>query len=430
MIGFVADVQPFRALRYASGLDLSSVICPPFDTISPQLQRALHERSPYNAVRLELAEDTDGRRYQRAADTLSRWRDDGTLRQEAGASFYLYRQTFIRDPREYARTALFTRLRLEPWDKGIIRPHEQTFGGPKEDRLKLLRATHINSSPVYLIYADAAGRISGALAGPAARTPDAAFSTTDGQTHALWVISHPDETGAISDAFQGETLVVADGHHRYETALGYRDATRADATQWTGQEPENFALAALTAADDPGLLVLPIHRVTLADMPLKEALDRLTPVFSIEQATSEDSLLAHLAQGDGSSVFGLISAESEQGYVLTLKDAQAADRLLPQDRSADWRRLDYAIANHIILRHALGLQDSQMKDYSMVWFTEDAREAAGTVRSGRARYAALLNPVPVDRIIAVAASGERMPQKSTFFYPKIPTGLVFNPVED
>jgi uncharacterized protein (DUF1015 family) len=426
----VAEVRPFRALRYAPGLDLPNLICPPFDTISPQQQRLLHGRSDYNAVRIELAEDGE-ERYRAAARTLAEWLSSGVLRRDERAAFYLYRQTFSRGGTPRTRTILFARLRLTPWDKGEVLPHEQTFGGPKEDRLKLLRATRLNTSPVYLLYRDP-GRLAAPLLDQtaAAAPPQAEFSSGDGQEHALWVLDEPLLAERIQRALSPQTLYVADGHHRYETALAYRDEVRDGAEDWTGDEPENFVLAALTAADDPGLLVLPIHRVTRAPAPLENALRRLEEVFHVRPVRSLEEACSALGEAGGSlSVFALAAAERPELLVLTPRSVHAGDRFMPEGRSQAWRSLDYAIANHVILQYGLALEEEQMQDYSSVWFTEDAAEAVEQVRSGRARYAILMNPVPVGRVLAIADSGERMPQKSTFFYPKVPAGLVFSPLE-
>ena len=427
----MADVRPFRALRYAPGLDLGGAICPPFDIIPPEQQRALHQRSPFNAIHIELAEGEDGSRYQRAAETLSRWRDDGALLRDDTPAFYLYDQQFEREGAPFRRRLIFARLRLEAWDKGIVLPHEQTFGAPKEDRLRLLRAIHTNTSPVFLIYRDHDRGIEALLDAPASQAPTAEFTGDDGQVHTLRRIDDPRTIDGLAAAFELETLYIADGHHRYETALGYRDERSAGAQDWTGAEPENFALVALTAAADPGLLILPIHRVTSGGIPLNEALSRMEDLFDVEPQPSIEALTSGLAAFDRAhSSFGFASADSEGLFLLTVADPAAVDALLPQERSQDWRSLDYAVANHVILRHVLGLDEEQMSDYSPLWFTEDTNAAVNDVRSGRARYAVIMNPVPVTRVLDVADSGERMPQKSTFFYPKVPTGLVFNPLED
>ncbi len=426
----MADVRPFRALRYAPGLDLAAAVCPPFDIISPDQQRALHERSSYNAIHVELADNSDGRRYERAAKTLAAWRSEGTLRQDRDPAFYVYDQRFDWDGKTYIRRAVFARVRLAAWEEGVVLPHEQTFGGPKEDRLQLLRAIRTNTSPVFLIYRDRERQIGTLLAQAAVAEPAAEVAADDGQRHTLWRVDDPAATAALISAFGSETLYVADGHHRYETALGYRDECRKAATQWTGEEPENFVFVALAAAADPGLLVLPIHRVTAAEGPLQAVLQRLGKLFVIERVSSLETLATRISElGVEVPGFGLVSAESDNVFLLTVADREAIDSLMPKEQSASWRRLGYAIANYAILQHGLALEEARMSDYNTLWFTEDAGDATKDVREGPGRYAVLMNPVPVGGVLDVADAGERMPQKSTFFYPKMPTGLVFNPLD-
>ncbi len=420
----MANVLPFRALRYNAELDLAAVVCPPFDTISPQLQRELYDRSPYNAVRIELADDTDGGRYENAARVLHDWLRDGTLQRDGSPAFYLLQQTFPYGEQAYTRTLLFARLRVVPWSDGAVLPHEQTFPKYKNDRLQLMRAAHINGSPVFLFYRDAGGRIHDLVdQGERDEIPVADVDGFDGQHLRLTRIAEPAVVEELERAFGVEKLYVADGHHRYETALLYRDEVRAKAANWTGDEPENFALVGLVAADDPGMLVLPTHRVSGADVPWPAVMGRLDPLFVIEPfAGGAGQLMSAL--GSGTGAIGL--ATGGELFILRPKDAAAIDRLQPQDRSPDWRALDYAICDHAILRHCLGLSEEQMKDGVVVWFTEDAAAAVKQVRDGDAHYAVILKPVPVERVLELANAGERMPQKSTFFYPKVPTGLVFN----
>jgi uncharacterized protein (DUF1015 family) len=296
----------------------------------------------------------------------------------------------------------------------VVLPHEQTFGGPKEDRLKLMRSIRTNTSPIYMLYRDATGAVSERLREAGGRAPESEFSSPDGQQHALRRVSDPTTVEALASALSRETLFIADGHHRYETALAYRDEVRAKAESWTGEEPENFVMVALTAADDPGLLVLPIHRVTNVATPVEEAKERLKALFELSADATEAAITVVTADG----VWGVRP-----------KDTAAVDAVMPQDRSVDWRRLDYSIANHVIMQHCLGVTAEQMRDYSTVWFTEDTEGAVAQVRGGKATYAVLMRPVPVERVLELAEAGERMPQKSTFFYPKVPTGLAFNLLE-
>ncbi len=424
----MAEVLPFRALRYNAELDLAAAVCPPFDTISPQLQRELYERSRYNAVRIELAEDTNGSRYENAARTLHDWIADGTLHRDTIPAFYLLQQTFSYGEQAYTRTLLFARLRVVPWSEGAVLPHEQTFPKHKNDRLRLMLATHINASPVFLFYRDAGDRIHD-LVDQRERDeiPVAEIDGFDGQHLRLTRIAEPAVVEELERAFATEKLYVADGHHRYETALLYRDEVRAKAANWTGNEPENFALVGLVAAGDPGLLVLPTHRLSGADVPWPEVRVRLDPLFVIEPFAGGAGELTSVL---GSSTGAIGLATGGELFILRPKAAAAIDRLQPRDRSPDWRALDYAICDHAILRHCLGLSEAEMKAGVVVWFTEDAAAAVKQVRDRQARYAVILKPVPVARVLELADAGERMPQKSTFFYPKVPTGLVFNLLED
>jgi uncharacterized protein (DUF1015 family) len=418
-----------RAIRYAPDIDLRRVICPPFDTISPDEHKRLHKLSPHNAVRLELPRG-GGDPYQAAAKTLRQWLDRGTLVRDEALAFYVYEQEFHYAGETRRRRTLFGRLRLESWDRGMVLPHEQTFRAPKEDRSRLLQSLRLNTSPVLLVYPDSQQQVAPLVARAVSDRATVEFTDDDGLSHALWRIDDPHLSTAIVHGLAGERLYVADGHHRYETALAYRDERLdASAAAPSGDEPEDFVLAALAAADDPGLFVLPIHRLVDVDLPLERALDSLVSLFEVETRPSLADLLRDMRdRGGTASSFGLVAADAPDFYLLTLIDPEVAESHLPSERPPIWHRLDAAIASHLILHHALGLSDAQMEDIRTVWYGEDAEVAVAEVRRGRARYGLLLNPVSPRRILAVADAGERMPQKSTFFYPKLPTGLLFYPL--
>ncbi len=417
----MADVQPLEAIRYAPNVDLARVVCPPFDTIAPKEQRRLYDRSPHNAVRLELPKEGDP--YKAAAKTLSQWLGKGTLVRDEAPAFYVYQQEFAHGGESYRRRLLFGRLRLEPWDSGIVLPHERTFRGPKEDRLKLLHSLRMNTSPIFLVYPDSRQQVVPLVARAAGVEPTVQFSDEDGFSHSLWRIDDPSIVTAISRGLQKEKLYVADGHHRYETALAYSEESQA------GDGRDGFVLVALAVADDPGLLVLPIHRMVNVDPPVENVLKLLDTLFEVESRPSLPDLLRDMAdRGRMVNSFGLVAADSPDLYLLTLLDPDAAESYLPSERSSTWRRLDAAIATSVILRHTLGLNSDQLEDIRTVWYGEDAERAVAEVRQGRAKYAVLLNPISPQRVMAIADGGERMPQKSTFFYPKIPTGLLFHPL--
>jgi uncharacterized protein (DUF1015 family) len=421
----VADVRPLTGIRYSPDADLASAVCPPFDTISPAEQARLYEASPVNAVRLELPR-ANGDPYTAAADTLSVWLAGRTLVRDERPALYLYRQQFTHGGASHSRLVLFARLRLEPWETGAVLPHEHTFNAPKEDRMNVLRSLRLNTSPVFLFYPDAGGQLFALLERLTDAEPTTAFEGADGLPQRLWRIDDPGLVSTLSGGLSAETLYIADGHHRYETALAFgRDCGGPE------DAPERFALVALVAADDPGLLVLPTHRLVCGGPPVDEALDALSGAFEIEIRPSQPDLLRQMEErGRMTSAFGLLAAGSPELYLLTMLDPQAADRHLPAERPPVWRKLDTAICDHVILRHALRLDEAAMHDYDTLWFEEDAPSALAEVREGAADYAVLLNAIPPRRIVAVADAGERMPQKSTYFYPKIPTGLVFNPLFD
>jgi uncharacterized protein (DUF1015 family) len=435
----VADVRPFRALRYDPAIagDPSRLIAPPYDVIGPEEQRRLYAASPYNIVRLECGEDRPGDapghdRYARAAAELRRWREEGVLVLDERPRLYLYEQEFIHEgPRR--RRALLAIVRLEPWERGVILPHERTLPKPKEDRLRLLRSVRANVSPVFGLYRDrgALGELI-ASEGP----PLLEATTPDGQRHRLLSVS-PERERAIAAAFGPRSIYIADGHHRYETALAYRDERRALAEHWTGEEPENFVLMALVAADDPGLVVLPTHRLVHPPVVPHDLVPRLSRFFDIEDVTPKSwdgtallRLLARLAAAGRETVaFGALGLEEQRYHLLLLTSFEAVEPLLPPDKPSVWRRLDAAVLQHVVLKACLGIDESAVAAGHVVTYTEDAEQARLAVEHGRARLAFLLNPPPVEQILAVADTGERMPQKSTYFYPKLATGLALYPFE-
>ena len=431
----MADLRPFRALRYrpeAVG-DLGLALAPPFDVIDAEEQQSLHGRSPHNIVRLELGEERpdDGpqeNRYTRGAATLRDWRRSGVLIQEEQPALYIYVQEFEHEGRRRRRTLLLARLRLEPWQSGTIRPHEETGAAPKEDRLQLLRHLRANVSAIFALYRDPEGG-SGRLL-QTSGTPLVDADTPDGQRHALFALTDTSTIEAVSASLRDVPLYMADGHHRYETALAYRDERQAQASDWTGEEPENFVLAALAAIEDPGLTLLPTHRLVRPPSLPPDLARRLERFFHVEDTTPKSydgtallRLMARLAAtttGRGTA-FGALGLEEGRLHLLTLKDVAVARALMPQSASGGWQALDTNVLEYAVLRETLGLDGGAA---GALDYTEDAERALQEVESGRWPLAFLLSPTPVEQVLAVADAGERMPRKSTFFHPKLATGLV------
>ena len=441
----MAEIRPFRGLRYQVShvRDLATVISPPYDIISPQEQRALYARSPYNVVRLEFAQegptdsDTDNR-YTRAAADLRRWAAEGILAYDERPALYVYDQDFHHQGTPYRRRCLLARVRLEEWAAGVVRPHENTMARPKEDRLRLLRATRANLSPVLALYRDQDRRIAQTLDEALAGKAPAAVAELGDDRHTVWAIDDDAALASLAALFESRPFYIADGHHRYETALNYRRERREARPAWTGDEPDNFVLTGLTAAEDPGLLVLPIHRLVqfppLDEDPL-QTLARHASIERVEGATDDpdaalEQLLALMAErGRSASVFGLCGPGAERLSLVTVEDAKGLVQRLCPDCPAEWRDLDVAVLHFALLGMVLRINPDPIEEGGAVTTIDDARQAYQAVRDGSYSAAFLLNAVPVAQVLAIADAGRRMPRKSTFFHPKLATGLVINTLD-
>jgi len=315
------------------------------------------------------------------------------------------------------------RVRLLPWEEGIILPHEHTLKAPKEDRLRLLRALRVQVSPVFGLYQETQDTTT-SIAGDEGWEELATFQDAERNRYRLLRTTSQDRVEAITKAFAPLRIYIADGHHRYETGLAYRDERRTPI--WTGEEPENFVLMGLVAAQAPGLLLLPLHQLVKSPVPLEMALDRLMPFLDIETVPTLEALLALLAQrGKGVTTIGLASSSSPDFYLMSALDLEAVSRLLPPDSPPQWRTVDAAVARYVVIAHGLGVQVA--RDSKELSYTPDAHEALHRVKSGEFSYALFVNPAPLSQVISLADAGVRMPPKSTYFYPKIPAGALFYP---
>jgi uncharacterized protein (DUF1015 family) len=323
-------------------------------------------------------------------------------------------------------------MRLSPPEDGLVRPHEATLSGPKEDRLKLLRATRTNVSPIFGMFSDAAGTARGVIDNVAAGTP--AFEATDGrgETHRLWPVTEPTHIEALTGAVAASPVTIADGHHRYQTALNYLEELTAAGK---GGEAGQYILAGLVAEDDPGLVVLPIHRLIRGDGVLDDLQLRLEEFYDIEDISgawdevTAQVLWAHVQSGAHSTAtFGVMGLAPRKFHLLTARSQPVAEAM-PPHWSAASRALHVLVLNETILQPMLGLDAAARASGERIAFTEDVAEAWRAVNSGEYRLAFLVNPVRVEQIVAVADAGELMPQKSTFFYPKLATGMVLNPLD-
>jgi uncharacterized protein (DUF1015 family) len=417
----MAEIQPLRALHYdleKTG-GLQDVIAPPYDVIDAEQRKELERRSPYNVVRIDLPIGDDP--YERAARELSAWRAEGVIVQDERPALWLLEQDYTGpDGRRRTRRGLIGRVRVEDYGPGRIRPHERTHPGPKEDRLRLTRATKANLSPIFSLFSDPAGAAWESLAPITAAAPWAQARDEDGTENRLWRVPDPDTIAAVAHALRDTELLIADGHHRYETARIYADEVG-------GEGEHRYVLMYLVALEDPGLTVFPTHRLLKGlTQDQREALAQaIRRDFDVQALDNVDEL-APRADPEAVTI-GYIDSHSMKPLMLTLKDPAIADAALPE-HAEPYRRLDTAVLEALILKGALGMTDEDIDHLNGLGYARDAEHALELVRSGEYDAAFLMAPTPVERVQAVAAAGESMPPKSTYFFPKVPTGLVFNPL--
>ncbi|HEY7414497.1 MAG TPA: DUF1015 domain-containing protein [Ktedonobacteraceae bacterium] len=434
----MAEVQPFRGLHYSRAFvdDLSQVITPPFDVIDEKAQKRYYERHPYNIIRLELGktqsgDDTLNNVYTRAAATFSEWRLQGIIQQESQPCYYFYQQRFSYGGQTYTRTSLLARVRLEPWEARVVLPHENTLAKAREDRLQLLRACSANLSPIMCLYEDPQGRLRRLLNTFA---DQATIQITDdaSEEHRFHALTDPQQIELIRDFFSQRQLYIADGHHRYTTALSYQQEILAQRKELNPEDGINFVLMALVDVDDPGMLVLPTHRLlhnlhTEAQRKLSpEHLSRYFNVQVLAEGSSQATVLQALKDA-GQKSSSLVVLCPHQTLLLSVNE-QGQQAMEQSGHTSAWNVLDVAITQHLVLESVLELRAEDMTAGTYVRYTHDSMEAFESVRGGTSQAALILNATPLRQVCDVAQADDRMPQKSTYLYPKLTTGLIINPL--
>ncbi len=439
----MAQVIPFKGFRYnASKIDdLSKVMTPPYDVISPAEQDRFYQMSEYNIVRLELgkeepADDEHNNKYTRAAEYLKDWIEKQVLVQEKQPSFYIYQQQFsLSNGNTYTRTGFVGLVRLEEFSKGVILPHENTLSKPKADRLKLMQACEANFSQIFALYDDPEKVIPQLLKRHIdANSPDIEIEAIPGIIERLWVVSDHSVIAQIQESMADKKLYIADGHHRYETALTYRNQRMAQNPHHTGDELYNFVMMMMVEMEDSGLIILPTHRAIngIKGFSREEFLKKASKDFTVEEhaflgktlkerADEMESLLAK----KGSHSFVFYDGNLRSCHVLRLKSMEAVNERLPQ-HDTSYRSLDVTILHTLLLEPLLGIGNEQMANQEFITYTHDLTEGVTWVEEGRCQMAFFINPTSVKQVKEVSLAGEKMPQKSTYFYPKLLTGLVIN----
>ncbi len=417
----MAEIKPFRALRYTEKAgEIATCCCPPYDIISAEQKQEFLAKNPHNIIKLELP-GTEPEDYARAGKTLEDWLQSGILKQDECDSIYAYEEQFTVDGREYSFRGIVCRVKLYDFSENVVLPHEETLSKAKEDRFCLMNATGCNISQIYSLYNDENGVTAASVAAATAGDAEAEFTDADGVTHRVWQISDPAALNEICAQFADRKLYIADGHHRYETALRYRNSKN-------GEGDSGYVMMFLIDMENDGLVVFPTHRIIrdMDNFSTAALVEGARELFKVEKLVSPAELDGRLSEGYAAreKVFGFY--DGAQTYLFTLKDAAAMDACLP-DASKALKNLDVSVLHSLLLERVLKIDKENMAKQINLTYTRSLEEALSAAE-GYANGCFIINPTRIDEIAAVAAAGEKMPQKSTYFYPKLITGLVMNKI--
>ena len=442
----MAEIVPFRAIRYAAsrGRALAEVIAPPYDLVSPAQREELLARSPENIIHVTLGQDRPGdgptaNRYQRAAEHWASWLARGVLQRDPRPALYALEQSFVApDGRNLRRRGFMAAVRLHEFAEGIVIPHAKTLVAPRADRLEVIKSVKANLSAVCGLYRDPSGGSGPALDAASVGEPIAETDSDDGVHHRLWRCEGVAEIAALQRLLEGERILLADGHHRYETALAYRRLLEARTPGLPEHGGHHFVLMFLCPLSDPGLFLFATHRLVsgLQGFELQPFLERLGRYFHVEtlaedvrRPTGRAWAISKLGEHAGkSTTFVVLSAEDGRARVATLRDeVDLSAAGLPGNQML--AALDVTVLHSIVLQHLLGISEGAQERQEHLTYVHDSGEAVNRVLSGEHQLGFLLNPTPMWQVEAVGESGETMPQKSTLFHPRLPTGLVMREID-
>ncbi|MFA5517606.1 MAG: DUF1015 domain-containing protein [Desulfuromonadales bacterium] len=441
----MAKIVPFRGLRYnlARFDNPAGVMAPPYDVISPALQEDLYRRDPFNVVRLILGKtaptDNDAdNRYTRAAAEFALWQEQGVLARDAEPSIYLYDQKYpIEGGEMVVRKGFMALTRLEDFSSGMVKPHEKTLAGPKADRLLLTKACGANFSPIFSLYADPCCVVESLARKEKEEAPEIEVADDDGVIHRLWPVTDRAIIEKAQELLDNKPLFIADGHHRYETAMNYRDFMREKTPGFSGKELFNYVLMYFANMEDQGLMIFPTHRLVfnLPDFRLLAFLGKLKEHFTVEEEAFDPAdagsrlHVRDLLREKGRDRHALaVYAGGETVYFLGLRNENEMDRFFDAKSPKALRTLDVSILHRLILEDILGITAEAQEQQTHLRYVKNFEEPFSLVRGGEAQISFLMNATRMSEVRDVANSGEKMPQKSTYFYPKLLTGLVINKI--
>ena len=441
----MAEIQPFRGLRYnKEKINLEEVITEPYDRIPPPLQEEYYHRNPYNVVRIILGKDddpehTEKNKYKRANIYLDEWQNEGILIKEDQKALYLYEQEFQLRGESKKRLGLVTRVKLEEFSSKKVLPHEKTFPKHKIDRLNLLRETNTNTGQIFLLYKDDDKKAFQAIKKAMEKAMlEAEVKDEDHFVHRLWIVKDKEDIQRIQEAMADKVLIIADGHHRYETSLNYQKEVLERMGEVRGDEPFNYIMMTLFQLDDPGLVILPTYRLVKGlDKLSAEALSELlTPYFEISEIDWSDPLDKSTVEEvqerirSESHSFVAFVFQLKKIFIFHLKSEDILDQKIKEERSKAWKQLDVAILHSLIIDKLETLASEPYSQEDNVSYIRSFNQGLEKVIKGEFQMIFLLNPVSLPQIREVVENGELMPQKSTDFFPKLKSGLVMNPLDE
>ncbi|MCL2837988.1 MAG: DUF1015 domain-containing protein [Oscillospiraceae bacterium] len=435
----MAKVIPFKGLRYNLDKigDLAAVTAPPYDIIPPAKQDELYAQNEYNVIRLEYGKEQDGdnesnNKYTRANEFLQNWISNDILKFEAKPAFYIYEQVFSLQPGVMKSfKGIISNVEVADFSENVVLPHEQTLSKAKSDRFDLMTATDANFSQIYSLYTDESGGLRAIINEQSEREPDVSFTSDEGILQNVWIITDESVNASITKLFADKQLFIADGHHRYETAINYRNKKREENPNYTGDEPFNYVMMMLVDMDDEGLVVFPTHRL-IKDLPNFDEVNlvsMLTDNFNVSKIYVTDSDIAgviseKMGKTLDEKMFSLYTGKNYY-YLLELKDINIMDELFPS-MPKELRHLDVTVLHSLILEQLLGIDKENMAAQKNLTYTRSLDEAITEVQAKKFQCSFIINSTKISEIKDVCLIGKRMPQKSTYFWPKLVTGIVIS----
>lgn len=427
-------IAPFRGIRYAMDRisHIRSVVTPPYDVIDGKMQAEYYAKDPHNIIRLDLNREEGDGKYQEARHCLLDWLEKGVLKRDEKPAFYLHEQSFTVSEQSYTRKGFIALRRLEAFGEGSIKPHERTLDGPKEDRFKLSKACSAHLSQIFGLYTDPKREVEAFFEGVRAGQPLLDFVAEDGNRHRFWICTDPIIFREVDRILSTQSIFIADGHHRYETSLRYSEFLRQGRNDFSGDETLFYTMMYLTHLGDPGLLILPIHRLVhaLSGFEKNMFLEKLHSYFDIEKLAGLS--LAEMQKRLNAYVMDyhayLFAFSPDEFYLVRKRrdQLQSSEDLAHIDPVL--RQLDVLVLHTLVFEKILGLSVESQARQENIGYVKDLQSVAAELARGTEQMAIVMNRTAIDEMQQVADKGFKMPQKSTFFYPKLLTGLVINPI--